>query len=200
MKRLFVIALALALTGCETVGDTVGNLKYDFESGNFSDRTNAVMSACRARLSARSLDPIRTKVELLKDPPDGPVRFAVETNNYLATMPEQTAIATWAQAIQQCQDDARKVLNDMPIPPGATQAEANKVISYITDAWIQGSDLRVQLYKGQVSYADYASQRLKITEDALKTALRYAEDTDEENQTHDLEDAETAIAPFAALM
>jgi hypothetical protein len=200
MKRFLGIALALGLTGCETIGNTVGNLKYDFESGSYTDRTTAVMSACKARLGARSLDPIRNKVELFKDPPDGPVRFAVETDNYLPTMPEQTAIAAWAQAIQQCQTDARKVLDDMPVPPGATQAEANKVISYVTDAWIQGADLRVQLYKGQMSYADYANQRLKVADDALKTALRYAEDTDEENGNHDLEDAETVIGPFASLM
>ena len=36
--------------------------------------------------------------------------------------------------------------------------------------------------------------------DALKTAERCAQDTHEELDTHDLEDVETALAPFAAMM
>ena len=56
------------------------------------------------------------------------------------------------------------------------------------------------LYNGQLTYADYASQRVKIAEDALRTASRYAQDTDEENDTHALEDSETALERFASMM
>ena len=45
-----------------------------------------------------------------------------------------------------------------------------------------------------------AAQTPSPVEDALKTAERYAQDADEANNTHDLEDVETALAPFAAMM
>ena len=92
------------------------------------------------------------------------------------------------------------MIDQTPVPPEVTQAEVEKLASYITEAWIEGAKLRVALYNGELTYADYASKRLSITEDALKSAERYAQDSDEENGTHDIEDVETTLAPFAALM
>ena len=91
-------------------------------------------------------------------------------------------------------------MDGIPVPPGATQSEVEKLTSYTTDAWIDGSKLRVALYNGQINYADYAAKRLTVAEDALKTAERYAQDTDEENDTHDLESVESALEPFAGMM
>jgi hypothetical protein len=196
MKQLLVPAIALALSSC----NTVGNIRYDFASGGFSDKTVAVANACTARMSAKDLDSIRAKVELVKIPPDGPVPFMILTNRNAPAGNEQTAIVAWAKLIEQCQVQARPLLDNAPLPPGATASEVEKLKTYITDAWIEGAKLRVALYNGEISYAEYAGKRLAIAEDALKTAERYAQDTDEENDTHDLEDVETALAPFAAMM
>jgi hypothetical protein len=196
MKRLIGMAAALALAGC----DTFGGIKYQFDSGSFGDRTKAVAGACAARMQTPALDPIRNKVELFKTPPDGTVPFVILTDNATPTPAEQQAIGLWSQAIEDCQTRARHLVDKIPVPPEATQSAVEKLTSYITDAWIEGSKLRVALYSGQITYADYASKRLTIAEDALKTAERYAQDTDEENETHDLEDVETALAPFAAMM
>jgi hypothetical protein len=196
MKRWIGPALALALAGC----DTIGGITYNFDSGSFSDRTKAVMQACAARTHDHAFDPIRTKVELFKSSPDAPVPFAILAGNAMPSPEEQRAIELWAHAIENCQADARTLIDDIPVPPGATQSEVAKLTSYITDAWIAGSKLRVALYSGQVSYADYASQRLTVTEDALKAAERYAQDTDEENETHDLENVETALEPYVSLL
>jgi hypothetical protein len=57
MKRWIGPALALALAGC----DTIGGIKYDFDSGSFGDRTNAVMQACAARMYDHAFDPIYTR-------------------------------------------------------------------------------------------------------------------------------------------
>jgi hypothetical protein len=200
MKRLIGVALALALAGCETVGNTVGNIKYDFDSGSFHDKAAAITSACSARMRNPALDAIRGKVELFKSPPDGTIPFAILTDKSTATPDEQHAIGLWAQAIEQCQVEARALLDDIPVPPEATQSEVVKLTSYVTDAWVQASQMRVALYGGQTSYADFAGERLRLAEDALQTAERYAQDTDEENETHDLEDVETAMEPFASLM
>ena len=196
MKRLLFPALALALMSC----GTVGNLRYDLASSSFGDKTAAVANACAAQMNARALDPVRGKVELAKSPPDGPVSFTVLTNRNLPAPDEQAAIAVWAKLIEQCQSGARPLLDNAPVPPGGTASEVEKLKTYITDAWIEGAKLRVALYNGEISYAEYAGKRLAVAEDALKTAERYAQDTDEENDTHDLEDVETALAPFAAMM
>jgi hypothetical protein len=196
MKRLLVPALALALSSC----DTIGTIRYDFNSSGFSDKAAAATNACAARMSARSLDPIRGKVELVKTPPDGPVPFTILTNGNAAAAGEQQAIGAWAKLIEQCQVEARPLLDHAPVPPEATASEVQKLKGYITDAWIEGAKLRVALYSGELSYAEYASKRLSVAEDALKTAERYAQDSDEEHDTHDLEDVETALAPFAAMM
>src|SRR5579862_619967 len=196
MKRLIVPALALALTAC----DTVGNIRYDFDSSSFAGKSAAMANACAARMKASELDPIRNKVELVKDPPDGPVAFTILTNGNTPAGPEQEAIGAWAKLIEECQTAARPLLDNAPVPPEATASEVEKLKGYITDAWIEGAKLRVALYNGQLTYAEYASKRLSTSEDALKTAERYAQDTDEENNTHDLEDVETALAPFAAMM
>ena len=194
------MTMALALSGCDTIGDTVGSIRYSFDSGSFADKTKAVLGACAARMQNHAFDAIRSKVELFKSPPDGPVTFAILTDKSPPAPDDMSAIGTWAQAIEQCQADARPLIDGIPVPPDATQSEVQKLTSYITDAWIQGSQLRVALYGGQTTYADYASDRLKIVQDALKTAERYAQDTDEENETHNLEDVETALEPYAAIM
>jgi predicted metal-dependent hydrolase len=86
------------------------------------------------------------------------------------------------------------------MPPDVTQSEVDKLTSYITGAWVAGSQLRVALYNGDITYSDYATRRLMTAEDALKTAARYAQDTDEETDTHNLEDVEVALEPFAAML
>ena len=196
MKRWIGPALALTLAGC----DTIGGIRYDFDSGSFSDKTKAVMQTCATRMHGGSFDAIRSKVELFKAPPDGPVSFVVLSNTATAAPGEQQAIELWARAIEGCQADARPLIDAIPVPPEATQSQVEKLTGYITDAWIQGSKLRVALYSGQISYADYASQRLTAAEDALKAAERYAQDTDEENGTHDLENVEIALEPYASLL
>jgi len=196
MKRWIGPALALALAGC----DTIGGIKYNFDSGSFVDRTKAVAQACVARMQDHTLDPIRAKVEFYKSPPDGPVPFAIQTNNATPTPDEQRAIGLWASAIENCQADSHPWIDEIPVPPEATQSEVDKLTSYFTDAWIEGSKLRVELYNGRITYADYASRRLTIAEDALKTAERYAQDTDEENETHDLENVETTLEPYVSML
>ena len=196
MKKLIMTALALALAGC----DTIGGIRYDFDSGSFDDKTKAILQTCAARMHDRGLDAIRTKVELLKSTPDAPVPFAILTNNTMATSDEQRAIDLWSRAVESCQGDSRALIDNIPVPPEATQSEVAKLTSYFTDAWIEGSKLRVDLYSGKITYADYASRRLTIAEDALKAAERYAQDTDEENNTHDLENVETALEPYASLL
>jgi hypothetical protein len=196
MKRLLVPALALALSSC----GTVGNIRYDFASNSFGSKIGAVANACAARMADRNLDPIRGRTELVKMPADGPVPFTILTNKNTPTGQEQQAIGVWAKLIQQCQVEARATIDQAPVPPETTASQVEKLKSYITDAWIEGAKLRVALYNGELTYADYASKRLSLAEDALKTAERYAQDTDEEHDTHDLEDVETSLAPFAAMM
>ncbi|HEY3776899.1 MAG TPA: hypothetical protein VGL35_02455 [Rhizomicrobium sp.] len=190
----FVAALALA--GC----DTIGGIKYGFDSGSFSRRTNALAASCAARMQDRAFDVIRSKVELFKSPPDGPVPFVIQTDTTTPSPTEKAAIDLWAQTVERCQKQAHGLMDKIPAPPEATPSEVEKLDSYITDAWIEGSKLRVALYSGQVTYADYANRKLTLAEDALKTAERYAQDTDEENDTHDLEDVEIGLAPFLAMM
>jgi hypothetical protein len=151
-------------------------------------------------MRAPALDPIRTKVELFKSPEDGPAPFTILTNSSLPDANDRNAIDQWARSVEQCQAEARPLITALPVPPEATQSEVDKLASYITDVWIESSKLRVALYNGQLTYADYASQRVKIAEDAFRTASRYAQDMDEENSTHDLEDSETALEPFASMM
>jgi hypothetical protein len=196
MKRLIGMTMALALTGC----DTIGGIKYAFDSGSFTDRTTAIASACSKRMGNPGLDAIRGKVELFKSPPDGPVPFAILTDNATVTPAERPAIGLWASTMEQCQARARQLMDDIPVPPQPTQSEVDKLTSYITDAWIDGGKLRVALYSGQITYADYAARRLALAQDALKTAERYAQDMDEENETQDLEKVEAALAPFASMM
>jgi hypothetical protein len=196
MRRWIGFVAALALAGC----DTIGGIEYGFDSGSFSRRTNALAASCAARMQDHAFDAIRQRVELFKSPPDGPVPFAILTDTATPGSAEKAAIDLWAQAVERCQQPARGLMDKIPVPPEATRSEVEKLNSYITDAWIEGSKLRVALYSGQISYADYASRKLTLAEDTLKTAERYAQDTDEENNTHDLEEVETALAPFLAMM
>ncbi len=196
MKRWIGPALALTLAGC----DTIGGIKYDFDSSGFGDRTKAVMQTCAARMHGGAFDAIRGKVELFKSPPDGPVPFAILSDNTPPASGEQHAIELWARAIESCQADARALIDTIPVPPEATQSQVEKLTGFITNAWIEGSKLRVALYDGRLGYADYASQRLTAAQDAFKAAERYAQDTDEENGTHDLENVEIALEPYASLL
>ncbi|MGH6889013.1 MAG: hypothetical protein ACREHF_07430 [Rhizomicrobium sp.] len=196
MRRWIGLVAALALAGC----GTIGGIKYGFDSGSFHRRTTALAAACAARMQNPAFDVIRNRVELFKSPPDGPVRFAILTDTAVPAAPEKAAIDLWAKTVEGCQRQARGLMDKIPLPPEATQSEVEKLASYITDAWIGGSKLRVALYGGQLTYADYANRKLTLTQDTLAAAERYAQDTDEENETHDLEGVESALAPFLAMM
>lgn len=196
MKHWICFVAVLALAGC----DTIGGIKYGFDSGSFSRRTNALAASCAARMQSPAFNVIRSRVELFKSPPDGPVRFAILTDAATPAPAERVAIDRWAETLDLCQREAHGLMNKIPVPPEATQSEVDKLAAYITDAWVEGSKLRVGLYSGQIGYADYASRKLTLAQDTLAAAERYAQDTDEENETHDLEDVETALAPFLAMM
>ena len=62
MKRLLVPVLALALSSCSTIG----SIRYDFASGGFSDKVQAVANACAARMQIPALGAIHGKVEVVK--------------------------------------------------------------------------------------------------------------------------------------
>lgn len=196
MRILIAAAVAFVLSGC----DTVSAIKYDFDSGGFGDKAKAITAACASRMNAPELNGIRARVELFKSPADGTVPFAILTDRSGPDANDQRAIGVWAKAIERCQNDARRLFARIPVPPDVTQSEVDKLISYITEAWITGSQLRVALYNGEMSYSDYAARRLTAAQDTLNAASRYAQDTDEENETHNLEDVETALEPFAAMM
>lgn len=133
----------------------------------------AAREACRADYDNPALNPIRSKVELLRIAPEAPVPFAIAANGDFPTEPERTAIARWGEIRDACA--RREATGTEPDASGLSAAQLRADRKFAADAEAQISLLVVALYQLKLSYGEFAQKRFEIGRAADAARLQYRE-------------------------
>lgn len=219
-------ATLLALTACEHVGNALENtgaaLKRHGDpnqagsapqsssapAANPGGATKAQLDAvyaalkaareeCRASLASPELDPIRHKVELIREDGDQPIPFEIATNDNFPSAEERPVIAKWASLRDEC---VRRMDQVQLVPPGANAVQT-AMLTQLREFGHQVlgdvSDLTIDLYQQKLTYAEFGHKIFELSK-ALATftlAMQQASATGN-NVQQQLQDLQSAQQQF----
>lgn len=126
-----------------------------------------IRSYCEKLMRAPGLDPIRGKVDLLREPEQEP-SFDVAISDSYPTAAERHAIRLWGELRQKCISFEQKAIPAPTNLPPLELANAQQDRSYFTDMQEQVSDLVVLLYQGKLTYGQFAKKRYEVGRQAMQ--------------------------------
>jgi hypothetical protein len=152
---------------------------------------------CRSSMSTPQLDPIRLKVELLRESADFPVPFRVATNDTFPSGAERDAIRLWASLREECNRRADAISR---VPPSATALQTSVIqgsIQLYRQAEEQTGELLVALYNQKLTYGEFAQKRYEIGRDAATAELAYRQSALEKDEQRALQLRQIAEQAYA---
>jgi hypothetical protein len=152
---------------------------------------------CKDQLRTSDLDPIRYKVELIRDSWENSVPFAIATNDTFPTQEERAAISKWATLREECvaRQNAAFSLPPTATPLQATQLQQDR--SFFQSAAAGVGDLIVALYQQKLTYGEFARKRYEITRDAAEAERQYRESKQSADQQQQLQIQQFAQQQYA---
>lgn len=142
-----------------------------------AQRAAALKSQCEADYQANELDPIRKKVQLMRESFDEPPPFEIATNDSFPTNEEKSAIAKWATLREAC---IKRSAVANPIPATATPLQVTfieKDRAFLKEGENKVGELMVSLYQQKLTYGEFARKRYEITRDAAAAERQFREST-----------------------
>ena len=141
---------------------------------------------CKSEILDEALNPIRSKVELIRPSTESAVPFDIASNDSYPTEIERVAIAKWAKIREECVNkrDALLAGSYKNISP-MQMTFIHKDMSYIKEMDGRLSELIVALYQSKLSYSEFALKRLEITRSLVSAQRDYRASmliADRENQ------------------
>jgi hypothetical protein len=127
---------------------------------------------CASDMQSAELDPIRHKVELLRQSPDTPPPFEIASNDTFPAADERPIIAKWATVREGC----LKRVAALPPPPSATALQVTfrqQDRAFMQEANGRVSSLIVALYQAKLTYGEFAQRRYEITRDAAAAERQF---------------------------
>ncbi len=174
-------AAVLAIAACTHVADVLTNTgtalrrHSDASSGApsgssgvskeqeaINDAVKAWKEDCKASYATPELDPIRHKVELMREPGDDPLPFEIATNNEFPTSDERPVIAKWAALRDEC---IRRWDQLQLIPTSANSAQTamlKQLRVFIQQAIGDLTELIIGLYQQKVTYAEFGRKSYEM--------------------------------------
>ena len=152
---------------------------------------------CKDQLRTPELDPIRYKVELIRDSWENPVPFAIATNDSFPSQEEKTAISKWATLREECVARGNAAFSPSPsaTPLQVTQIQRDR--SFFQSASAGVGDLIVALYQQKLTYGEFARKRFEITRDAADAERQYREAMQTADQQRQLQIQQLAEQQYA---
>ena len=132
----------------------------------------AADNQCAEAMRSSDLDPIRDKVELLRNDAEAPPPFAITSNDAFPTAPEHAAIAKWATI----RDECIKRRFAIPSLPGANALQATEIQqdqSFPKEVAGRVNELVVALYASKLSYGEFAAKRYEIDRDGAAAERQF---------------------------
>jgi hypothetical protein len=132
------------------------------QSADIKANIQAISQNCAQQMQAdRELDPIRTKVQLIRTFTEGAPPPEILSNNFKPNSEEKLAIARWATLSNECAQQAMHYLLSLSLPPKSIPAR-DKLVLLLRDANEQRGLLIAALYEGRLTYSEFAAQRMKV--------------------------------------
>jgi len=224
-KLLTIAGVLALLGGCSTVGPGLANHPGDCAIGvpwadclpgtrgyangggsmhreaaqkqndAIADQIKAALAQCTAELQTPELDPIRHKVEFIRELDAAPP-FEVASLDAFPTAEERPLIAKWATIRDGCVKRAHAI---SIVPPNATPLAAaflRQERAFITEGEARLSELIVALYQMKLTYGEFAQRRYEIGKAAAAAQRQYRETMLIDDQQRQIQAQQAANAQF----
>jgi hypothetical protein len=201
---LTLLAIAVAIGGCSTVGPGFANHPTDcaigiawadclpgtagYANGGGSvhrdaalkqrdaikDQFTIAFEQCEYDYQSPDLDPIRRKVQFVRKL-DEPTPFEFAANDSFPSPEELPVIAKWATIRDRCVSRGNAINF---VPPDASPLTANSLrqeVSFYNQAAAGVGDLIVSLYQSKLTYGEFAKKRFEIGKAASDAQQQYRE-------------------------
>ncbi len=208
-------AALLVLSACDTMSNAVKNPGSVFRRNPSSDAPKAPAGAtkeqidaisdsykasrqeCKATLATSELDPIRHKVELIREQGDDPLPFEIATNDNFPSSADLPVIAKWATLRDEC---IRRLDAVQYIPTGANQlqiAMLSQLRSFGQQVAGDETELIIGLYQQKLTYGEFGRKRYEVGKAAGAFTLAIQQASAGSNNTQrQLEDLQAAQQQF----
>ncbi|KVD70142.1 hypothetical protein [Burkholderia ubonensis] len=157
---------------------------------------DAVRKQCETAFATPELDPIRHKIEFMREQDEAPP-FEFASIDAFPSAAERPLIAKWATLRDQCVKRAHAV--DV-IPPNATPMDITFIKqeqAYTTEAEGRVSELVVALYQQKVTYGEFSQRRYEIGKAASDAQRQYREARLIQDQDRQLQAQQVANQQFS---
>ena len=210
-------AALLVMSACDTMGDAVkhpgsvfrrnshqGSDAPQAPSGPTKAQVDAVTASfkawkeeCKARVATPELEPIRHKVELVREQGDQPLPFEIATNDNFPTSDDRPVIAKWATVRDEC---IRRLDEVQYIPSGANEIQITmlkQLHSFTQQVVGDETELIIGLYQQKLTYGEFGRKRYEIGKAAAAFTLSIQQAGAGSNNTQrQLEDLQAAEQQF----
>jgi hypothetical protein len=127
---------------------------------------------CVDEMRSPELDPIRSKVELVRQTPDAPP-FEIASIDAFPSGSELPAIAKWAKMRDACMRRAGGALSAVPSSDPLEAAIGQQRLSFGTEAAARVSELILALYHQKLTYGEFAQKRYEVGRDAASAERQF---------------------------
>jgi hypothetical protein len=157
----------------------------------------AAAEQCRASYATPELDPIRHKVEFIREPFDAAVPFEIASNETFPTDAERPAIARWATLHDDCLRHSEPVSNIPPTANAIQVAFLQQSRAFYRDASERVGEMIVALYQQKLTYGEFAQKRYEIGRDTVAAELAFRQAALDTDQQRKLQAQQLAQQQFA---
>jgi hypothetical protein len=157
---------------------------------------DAVRKQCETDFATPELDPIRHKIEFMRQQDEAPP-FEFASLDQFPGAAEKPLIAKWATLRDECVKRAHSV---NVVPPNATPMDVTYIQqeqAYTTDAEGRVSELVVALYQQKLTYGEFAQRRYEIGKAASDAQRAYREARLIQDEDRQLQAQQIANQQFA---
>jgi len=123
---------------------------------------------CREDAQSPALDPIRSKVELIKSDPNMSPPFEVATNEAFPSESERPVIAAWAKIRESCTQRMSSLPRLLPSASPLQVTTDRKARELELGVSAEVNKLIVALYQQKMTYGEFAQRRYEIGRDGAK--------------------------------
>ena len=152
-------------------------INFSCVSPSDSNAAQVAMDECKKDCEISALDPIRTKVEIVRPSMDALRPFAMASNEGFPTDPERQAIEKWANLRDACIAPRRAIRH---ISEGATALQATvaqRDTAFYDEVTAKVSALIVAWYQRKMTYGEFAQKRYEFSRDGAAAEREYRQAT-----------------------
>jgi hypothetical protein len=152
-----------------------GSATINFRCATPIDATAAQLAwdECKRDYETADLDPIRTKIEVVRAVTDAPPPFSIASNEDFPSDSERAVIEKWATIRDDCLAKQRAARQTSPAATALQLTVAARDSAFSDEIAGKVSALIVALYQRKMTYGEFAQKRYEIGRDGADAEREY---------------------------